>query len=148
MNTRPIGRIVAGLLAMLFGLATVVEGGHVLFGGPDARAAAGDVVPFVLIFNFSAGFAYLAAGAAALLGRPWTLPLARALALATLAVFVALGVHVVTGGAFERRTVAAMTLRSVFWVAQALLLPRFFRSAMASAPAPSRADSVTLRPGP
>lgn len=134
MNTRPIGRIVAGALATLFGLATVVEGGHVLFGGPDARAAAGDVVPFVLIFNFSAGFAYLAAGAGALLGRPWTLPLARALALATLAVFVALGVHVFTGGAFERRTVAAMTLRSVFWVAQALLLPRFFRPAMASAP--------------
>ena len=33
-------------------------------------------------------------------------------------------VHVLTGGAHEPRTVVAMTLRSAFWVAQALLLPR------------------------
>lgn len=129
MRTRPIGRWLAGTLALVFGLATVVEGGHVLFGGPEARAAAGDVVPFVLLFNFGAGFAYLAAGLGTLLGRPWVLPVARFLALATLGVFVALAVHVFTGGAFERRTVGAMTLRSLFWVVQALLLPRLLRPA-------------------
>ena len=46
------------------------------------------------------------------------------LAVATLVVFVAFGVHVLAGGAFELRTVIAMTLRSGFWVTQALLLPR------------------------
>jgi hypothetical protein len=77
----------------------------------------------VLLFNFGAGFAYVVAGIAALLGRSWATWLARALALATLGIFVAFGAHVLSGGAFEPRTVIAMTLRSGFWVAQALLLP-------------------------
>ena len=48
----------------------------------------------------------------------------KGLAVATLVVVVAFGVHVLAGGAFELRTVIAMTLRSGFWVTQALLLPR------------------------
>jgi hypothetical protein len=119
-----LGRWALGATAVLFGVATLVEGGHVLFGGPAARAEAGDVVPFVLLFNFGAGFAYVVAGIAALLGRSWATWLARALALATLGIFVAFGAHVLSGGAFELRTVVAMTLRSGFWVTQALLLPR------------------------
>ncbi len=119
-----LGRWALGAIAVLFGVATLVEGGHVLFGGPAARAEAGDVVPFVLLFNFGAGFAYVVAGIAALLGRSWATWLARALAFATLGVFVAFGAHVLSGGAFELRTVVAMTLRSGFWVTQALLLPR------------------------
>jgi hypothetical protein len=78
----------------------------------------------VLLFNFGAGFAYVLAGLAALLGGSWATWIARALAVATLVVFVAFGVHVLAGGAFELRTVIAMTLRSGFWVTQALLLPR------------------------
>lgn len=112
-----------GVTAIGFGAATLLEGGHVLFGGPAARAAAGHVVPFVLVFNFSAGFAYVLAGVAALLDRAWSLWVARALAVTSLAVFAAFGVHVATGGAHELRTVIAMTLRTGFWIAQSLLLP-------------------------
>lgn len=120
-------RRVAGGLAVAFGVATLFEGGHVLFGGPEASAAAGHVVPFVLLFNFSAAFAYVAAGLATLAGRAWALWLARALAAATLLVFAAFGVHVLRGGAFETRTVVAMSLRSLFWVAQSLVLPALLR---------------------
>ncbi|MBI5497839.1 MAG: hypothetical protein HY904_22720 [Deltaproteobacteria bacterium] len=111
-------------MAVAFGVATLVEGGHTLFGGAAAREAAGNVVPFVLVFNFGAGFLYVATGLAVLAERAWAVWGARLLAVLTLAVFGALGVHVVQGGAFEGRTVAAMTVRTVFWVAQALLLPR------------------------
>ncbi len=117
-------RWLAGGLAVAFGVATVVEGGHVLFGGPEARAEAGNVVPFVLVFNFSAAFVYLAAGLGTLSGRRWAVWLARALAGATALVFAAFAVHLLEGGAFERRTVLAMTVRTVFWAAQALTLPR------------------------
>lgn len=117
-------RRVLGGLAVAFGAATVVEGGTTLFGGPEARAAAGAVVPFVVAFNFGAGFLYLAAGAAALGGRPLAVWLARALAGATLAVFLAFGAHVLRGGAYEARTVKAMTVRSLFWVVQAVALAR------------------------
>lgn len=125
-------RWVAGGLAVLFGLATVAEGGHVLFGGPAARAEAGDVVPFVLAFNFGAGFLYAGAGAATLARRAWAVWLARALAAATALVFLAFGVHVLQGGAYEARTVVAMTIRTLFWVAQALALPSLLRRGSAA----------------
>lgn len=120
-------RWVAGGLAVAFGLATLAEGGQVLFGGPEARAEAGNVVPFVLMFNFGAGFAYVAAGVATLAGRAWAVWLARAIAAATLLVFVVFGVHALQGGAFETRTFVAMTVRTLFWVAQSLTLPALLR---------------------
>jgi hypothetical protein len=126
-----LGRWLAGGLALVFGVATLNEGGHVLFGGAAAREEAGQVVDFVLRFNFGAGFLYLAAGAATLLGWRWATVVARVLAVATLAVFAAFGVHVLTGGAFEPRTVVAMTVRSAFWVAQALVLPGLWRRPLA-----------------
>lgn len=125
-------RWVAGGLAVAFGLATVVEGGSVLLGGPAARAEAGQVVPFVLAFNFAAGFVYVAAGAATVAGRTWATWLALALAASTLLVFAAFGVHVIRGGEFEARTVAAMTMRSAFWVVQSLTLPMLLRRRRAS----------------
>ncbi len=125
-------RWLAGGLAVAFGLATIVEGGSVLLGGPAARAEAGHVVPFVLAFNFAAGFVYVAAGAATLAGRAWAAWLALALASSTLLVFAAFGVHVTQGGAFEARTVVAMTMRSAFWVVQSLTLPMLLRRRRAS----------------
>ena len=55
--------------------------------------------------------------------------LASAIATATLLVFAAFGVHVMTGGAYEMRTVAAMTLRSVLWLGIAWLAKRRVRPA-------------------
>jgi hypothetical protein len=100
---------------------TLREGGAVLFVDGAARVAAGDYVPFVLWFNFLAGFAYVVAGTGLVFGRPWAGRIALIIAAATLIVFVALGVHIVGGGAFEMRTVVAMTLRSVVWCSIAAL---------------------------
>lgn len=108
---------IAAFVAVAFGALTIVSGGTALFGGPAARAAVGDAVPFVLWFNFLAGFAYIAAGIGLWPHRPWAARLALLIALATLAVFAAFGLHVATGGAFEPRTVGAMTLRSFVWLA-------------------------------
>ncbi len=105
------------VIAVVFGIATVLSGGRALFGGPEARAAVGDAVPFVLWFNTFAGFAYIAAGVGLWRARPWAPRLAWLIAVATLIVFAAFAVHVATGGAFEMRTVGAMTLRSLVWLA-------------------------------
>lgn len=107
----------AGALAALFGLASIASGGGALFGGEAARAMAGNAVPFVLWFNFLAGFAYVAAGAGMFAMKRWAFGLAAAIAVATILVFFAFAAHVMTGGAYEMRTVGAMTLRSVFWIA-------------------------------
>lgn len=129
LTTPRAGGWIVGGLAVAFGLATIVEGGHVLFGGPAARAAAGQVVPFVLAFNVAAGFAYVVAGIATLARQRWAVGLARAIAAATLVVFAAFALHVLRGGAYEARTVVAMSLRSLFWVVQAVALERLFRRA-------------------
>jgi hypothetical protein len=114
-------------VAVVFGVATVASGGVALFGGADAQAAVGNAVPFVLWFNFVAGFGYVAAGLGKLGGRRWALPLAIGLAAATVSVLLAFWVHVLAGGAYEMRTVGAILLRAGFWVAVALVWSRAAR---------------------
>src|SRR5674476_90802 len=117
LSSRPRWAIAAGTLAVAFGIVTVFEGRSMLFGRPEIRASAGNIVPFVLWFNFIAGFAYLMAGVGLLLWKRWAAQLSAGIALTTLAVFAAFGIHVVLGGAFEARTVGAMMLRSIVWIA-------------------------------
>lgn len=112
---------IAAVIAIMFGLLTILSGGLALFGAPAAQAAAGDAVTFVLWFNFSAGFAYFVAGIGLFRARRWSLWLAAFIALATLLVFVAFGFHVWMGGAYEMRTVGAMVLRILVWIAIAIV---------------------------
>lgn len=118
---RPAWMRIVGAIGGVFGLLTIREGGAVLFGGDAARLAAGDYVPFVVWFNFLAGFVYLVAGVGYWLRRRWAVAVAFGIAAATLVAFAAFGVHAATGGAFEKRTVFAMTLRVVVWLAIAAL---------------------------
>ncbi len=105
----------AAVFAILFGVATVVSGGRVLFGPAEARVAAGAYVPFVLWFNFAAGFAYVFAGIALVRQVRWAATAATAIAVATAVVYLLFGLHVAGGGAFELRTALAMAVRTIFW---------------------------------
>ena len=107
--------------AISFGLLTIRAGDTVLFGSAAARSAAGHYVPFVLWFNFLAGFAYVIAGVGLWLERRWAAWLAVVVAAATALVFAAFGVHVLAGGAYELRTVVAMSLRTLVWTAIAVV---------------------------
>ena len=109
------------IVAVLFGLLTIKEGGAVLLGDEAAVAAAGNYVPFVLWFNFVAGFAYVIAGAGLWMQQRWAVWLAVAIAAATALTFAAFGAHMVSGGAYEQRTVIAMSLRTFTWVAIATI---------------------------
>lgn len=103
------------LVAVAFGLLTIREGGAILSGNPAALAAAGDYVPFVVWFNFLAGFAYVTAGIGLWMKRRWASRLALAIFAATALVFAAFGAHVFLGGSFEIRTAFAMALRTAIW---------------------------------
>ncbi|RED17809.1 hypothetical protein [Parasphingopyxis lamellibrachiae] len=132
MPTRADGKFwvrSAGIVGVLFGLLTIREGGGVLFWSETARLAAGQYVSFVVWFNFLAGFAYLIAGFGLWFRRRWAARLAFAIAAATLAVFVAFGVHIALGGGYETRTIIAMSLRSTVWTAIVLIAYRFLRKA-------------------
>ncbi len=109
------------LFAIVFGAVTIRAGGSVLFGSDEARRAAGAYVGFVVWFNFLAGFAYVLAGAGLLARRRWAVGLAAGIVAATLVVFLAFGLHIAAGGAWEPRTMAAMTLRTLVWAAIATI---------------------------
>lgn len=89
----------------------------VWFAGGVARSAAGHSLPFVLWFILLTGFADIAADAGLWLEQRWAAWLAVGIVVATAMGFVALGIHAATGGAYEARTVVAMTLRSLVWAA-------------------------------
>lgn len=57
----------------------------------------------------------MVAGLGLWLGQRWAAVLAATLAGTTALVFLTFGVHVAQGGAFEARTVGAMSLRTVVW---------------------------------
>ncbi|MEF3047145.1 MULTISPECIES: hypothetical protein [Paracoccaceae] len=104
---------IAGAAAIAFGLLTLISGGSALFGAVDMGA----VVPFVLWFNFLAGFAYVIGGLLLMTGHRLALPVALTILIATATVFAVFGWRVFAGDAFEMRTVGAMTLRTLFWAA-------------------------------
>lgn len=108
---------IAGAVAIGFGLLTIASGGTTLLGGIDM----GRVVGFVLWFNTLAGLAYVVAGLDLWRGRRWAFALSLAIFAATVLVFAGFGLHIAQGGAFEMRTVFAMTLRSAVWGVIALV---------------------------
>lgn len=109
----------AAIAAAAFGMATLFAGGATLFGPQDGTGEAGMIVPFVLWFNFLAGFAYLAAAHALFQWKSWTLPAALAIAAATTLVALLFVGHALSGGAFSWRTPGALLLRASFWGALA-----------------------------
>ncbi len=102
------------IFAIIFGLLTIVSGGSALFKA-EAQEAAGNYVGFVLGFNFMAGFAYVIAGVGLLSGKRWSIWLSFAIAAGSLLVLTAFGLHILTDGTYEMRTVAAMSFRTIIW---------------------------------
>lgn len=116
-----IWRRTISIVAIGFGLLTIKEGGAVLLSNEAALIAAGNYVPFVLWFNFLAGFAYVTAGVGFWKQHHWAAKLAIDIAATTAIVFAAFGVHIYLDGAYEMRTVIAMSLRTLIWTTIAII---------------------------
>ena len=112
---RGTGLRMAGAAAAVFGLMTVVSGGTVLFGGDQLSRLAGNVVSFVLWFNFLAGFAYVMTGIGLWFARGWARWMAIAILIGTAVVLCAFLVYVSQGGPHETRTLVALIFRTGFW---------------------------------
>lgn len=126
--TRSFGIIIISLFAIAFGLMTIKSGGSVLFLGDEFRQQAGSYVPFVLWFNFLAGFAYLIFGLGFCLYKKWAPQLAALIATASIVVFVLFGCYIYANGNHEMRTVVAMTIRCLAWILIALFSRRYINS--------------------
>jgi len=121
---QPIGTWIIAVIAVVFGLLTIKSGGSVLFVDGIAREDAGHYVPFVLWFNFLAGFAYLLAGAGLFMKKRWAAGLSIVIAATTLVVFALFGLHILDEGMYEVRTVIAMSMRTVVWALIAIFAYR------------------------
>lgn len=105
----------SGVVAILFGIATVVSGGNAILDLHGIQESREKIVPFVLYFNFLAGFAYIITGVGLILRSRWAPAFAVAVAIATVIVFAGFGVRIFQGGAYEMRTLIAMSVRTAFW---------------------------------
>ncbi len=112
---RGTGLRMAGAAAAVFGVMTVVSGGTVLFGGDQLSRLAGNVVSFVLWFNFLASFAYVTTGIGLWFARGWARWMAIAILIGTAVVLCAFLVYVSQGGPHETRTLVALIFRTGFW---------------------------------
>lgn len=121
-------RVAVGLFALMFGALTLLSGGTVLFGSEQFSQMAGKVVPWVLWFNFLAGFAYIAAGAGLIANKKWSMLLAGIISVATLVVGIFFAFHVINGAPFEPRTIGALALRLGVWIAIYLFARSLFRA--------------------
>lgn len=120
INKRPVWVWITAIITVIFGIMTIKSGGSVIFIDGEARQAAGNYVDFVLWFNFTAGFFYVATGIGIWLQKTWSLTAAIILAILTLMVFGAFGLYIYFGGEYEQRTVSAMSLRSAVWIVIAI----------------------------
>jgi len=90
--------------------------GWFFFGPEKYSLTASNYVPFVIWFNFVAGFFYIFAGVCLFLQSKRGTRLSMLITLITLIVFATFGIYILNGGAFKMRTVLAMSLRSLFWI--------------------------------
>jgi hypothetical protein len=103
------------VIAVVFGLLTLKEGGSVIFDIGTARQAAGNFVPYVVWFNFLSGFFYIAAGIGLWSQKRWAISLSIALMISIVLTYIVFGIHILNGGPYEMRTVYAMALRTFLW---------------------------------
>lgn len=123
-HQRPPWIYVLAAFLVLFGLLTIKKGGSVLFYDSTAKAEAGNYVPFVLWFNFFAGFFYIAASIGIFISAKWTRRLSVVIAGSSALILASLLVHIFTGGLYETRTLIAMTLRVTIWTFTSFLLTK------------------------
>jgi uncharacterized membrane protein len=122
--TIPPWQKAVGVVAVLFGFLTLFKSGGILFDLEGAKRAAGAYVPFVVQFNFVAGFFYILGGAGIWLGRRGACLLSGLIALATLLAAAAFAFHISQGGSYEVKTVMALVVRAGFWAVVAITLHR------------------------
>jgi len=118
----------AAAFAVVFGAMTLISGGTALFSGEETRNLFGHAVPFVLWFNFLSGLAYVLAGVGLWGKKTWAVYLSILIFMAIAGIIALFALHVFSGGAYEMRTVVALSFRCVCWLTISLIAFRFIKS--------------------
>lgn len=114
MNSIPLKIKLVSLFAIVFGVMTVFSGGQNLFNAEVIKTQ-GNILPVVLWFNFLAGFLYIVIALAVLKRKRIALRLTSLLSSLNIVVLLYLLNHIYSNGAYETKTLVAMSIRTVFW---------------------------------
>ncbi len=114
MNSIPVRIKYLSYFAIVFGAMTVFSGAQNLFNEEVIRTQ-GNIIPVVLWFNFLAGFLYILIAALILKTKRIALRLTAFLSSMNIVVLLYLLNHIYSNGAFEMRTLIAMSFRTAFW---------------------------------
>ena len=105
-------KIIGGFLA-IFGLIMIAMTTSVIFDLFGIRELEGNYVMSVVIANWFAGFLYLVAAYGIFKNQKWSyIPLLIS-AITLIISFIFLQVHIQDGGAFEAKTIKALSIRIV-----------------------------------
>lgn len=106
---------IIAIVAVVFGLMTIVSGGSVLFFTNTFQKQVGNFVPIVVWFNFFIGFAYVIVGCSLWSRKRFAVWGSFFIVCTSLLIFVVLVAHILQGRLYEVRTVFAMIFRIVMW---------------------------------
>lgn len=109
--------------AIIFGIMTIFSGGQNLFNSEVIKTQ-GNVIPEILWFNFSAGFVYLLIATLVLMQKKIALRITATLSALNFVALLHLINHVSQNGAYEVKTIFAMSFRTIFWFAFLIALSR------------------------
>ncbi|MBW8359610.1 MAG: hypothetical protein K0M63_07410 [Weeksellaceae bacterium] len=111
----------------LFALVTLFMSSSVIFDWFGIREMEGNYVPIVVWANLVASVLYLLSAYRAVTGKSKSgYPLIIALIILILA-YIALGIHISSGGAYETKTVGAMAFRIILTSVFLLTHKKIFR---------------------
>ena len=99
-----------------FGLLTLFLSSSVIFDMFGIRAKEGNYVLFIVWANFLSSILYLIAAYGFMKNMKWTFKPLSISALVLFVAFIALFIHVNSGGIYETKTIGAMLFRMTFTV--------------------------------
>ena len=115
----------AGTILAFFGLVTLFMSTSVIFDLFGIREKEGNYVLFVVIANFICGILYMVAAYGLFLNKnraTTILSIATAILLIT---FIALAFHIFRGGIYEKKTIAAMSFRTLLTIGFTLVAKKY-----------------------
>ena len=113
---KPILSMIIALFVLLFGIATLVEGGGNIFRYSTSEMVEKQIVPFILIFNFISAFVYFIVFWGIFKDKEWTKIFSMFLVISIAIAYIFFGFHVYQGGTYLQRTAYAMPIRLIFWI--------------------------------
>lgn len=106
--------LVSIIVLIFFALATLFMSSAVIFDLFGIREREGNYVLFVVIVNFICGLTYLLSSYGLMMKKRWTTSLLVFTVTILILTFIALWVHVNSGGLYETQTIKAMLFRISF----------------------------------